>query len=144
MSVPSSARERLALLDRYVRIRTQSRAVTAGQVAAVRAFWRELGLEPEELWPEPREGTPALFAEVRGALPGPTVLLYGHYDVQPPGDLAGWRWGGKPCDPWQPSYFLGETPAEPASLPEADLGRLYLVGARRLRQQGAAPGQHPR
>ncbi len=128
MSVPSSARERLALLDRYVRIRTQSRAVTAGQVAAVRAFWRELGLEPEELWPEPREGTPALFAEVRGALPGPTVLLYGHYDVQPPGDLAGWRWGGRPCDPWQPSYFLEETPADPGSLPEAELGRLYLVG----------------
>ncbi|HLZ73317.1 MAG TPA: M20/M25/M40 family metallo-hydrolase [Dehalococcoidia bacterium] len=128
MTVPTSAHDRLALLDRYVRIKTQSRAVGAEQVAAVRAFWRELGLDFEALWPEEHEGAPALFAEVRGAAPGPAVLLYGHYDVQPPGDLAGWRWGGRACDPWTPSYFLGEEPAEPAALPEAELGRLYLVG----------------
>src|SRR6185437_11224895 len=100
MHVPASAHERLALLDRYVRIRTQSRAVTAEQVDAVRAFWRDLSLEFEELWPAEHIGAPALFTEVRGSLPGPVVLLYGHYDVQPPGDLAGWRWGGRACDPW--------------------------------------------
>ncbi|HZQ36311.1 MAG TPA: M20/M25/M40 family metallo-hydrolase [Dehalococcoidia bacterium] len=127
MPIPASAHERLALLDRYVRIRTQSRAVSAEQVAAVRAFWRGLGLDLEELWPEAQEGTPALYAEVHGALPGPTVLLYGHYDVQPPGDLAGWVWGGRACDPWQPSYFLGETPADPAALSNEELGGLYLV-----------------
>src|SRR5579885_3253966 len=108
MAVPAPAHERLALLDRYVRIKSQSRAVAAEQVAAVRAFWRDLGLELEELWPETEEGAPALFAEVGGAPPGPTVLLYGHYDVQPPGDLAGWRWGGRACDPWTPPYFIGD------------------------------------
>ncbi|HEY7293818.1 MAG TPA: hypothetical protein VH916_02210, partial [Dehalococcoidia bacterium] len=146
MTVPASAHARLALLDRYVRIKTQSRAVAGEHVAAVRAFWHELGLELEELWPgkggrsaatlsipERGEGAPALYAELRGEAPGPTVLLYGHYDVQPPGDLTGWHWGGRACDPWTPSYFLDTTstlsnePTDPATLSEAELGKLYLV-----------------
>lgn len=102
----ASAAERVALLDRYMRIRTLSRSFGSETVAAVQAFWRGLGLELVPLSPEDGAGTPALYVEIAGTRPGPTVLLYGHYDVQPPGDLAAWSWAGQPCDPWSPRLFL--------------------------------------
>jgi acetylornithine deacetylase/succinyl-diaminopimelate desuccinylase-like protein len=40
---------------------------------------------------EPTLGHPVVRAEWLGADGGPTVLVYGHYDVQPTGDLAEWR-----------------------------------------------------
>jgi acetylornithine deacetylase/succinyl-diaminopimelate desuccinylase-like protein len=36
-------------------------------------------------------GHPIVRASWRGAPGAPTVLVYGHYDVQPPGPLAAWR-----------------------------------------------------
>jgi acetylornithine deacetylase/succinyl-diaminopimelate desuccinylase-like protein len=39
---------------------------------------------------EPTAGHPVVRAEWLGADGGPTVLVYGHYDVQPTGDLAEW------------------------------------------------------
>ncbi|HEU5321664.1 MAG TPA: hypothetical protein VFX28_12720 [Methylomirabilota bacterium] len=41
----SSRHDRVALLDRYLRIPTISRQVTPARVEAVRAFWRDIGLE---------------------------------------------------------------------------------------------------
>jgi len=41
----SSRHDRLALLDRYLRIPTISRQVTPAMVEAVRAFWADIGLE---------------------------------------------------------------------------------------------------
>src|SRR5947199_5286756 len=36
-------------------------------------------------------GHPVVLAEWLGAPGAPTVLVYGHYDVQPPGDEAEWE-----------------------------------------------------
>jgi acetylornithine deacetylase/succinyl-diaminopimelate desuccinylase-like protein len=129
---------RLALLDRYVRIPTLSRAVTAEMVDDVRALWQEQGLELRPLLPADGQGTPALYGEVPGPPGAPTVLLYGHYDVQPTGDPALWRWEGVPCAPFEPAYFAGSQPVDPRGLDETDLGNLTMVA------RGAADnkGQH--
>ena len=47
------------------------------------------GLETVERWPT--DGHPAVYAEWLGAPGAPTILIYGHYDVQPPEPLEVWR-----------------------------------------------------
>jgi acetylornithine deacetylase/succinyl-diaminopimelate desuccinylase-like protein len=37
------------------------------------------------------DGHPAVYGEWLGATNGPTILLYGHYDVQPPDPLDKWK-----------------------------------------------------
>ena len=95
----------LALLDRYVRIPTISRQVSAETVTKLKDYWRAQGLMVEPLLPANGEGVPALFAEIPGPADAPTLLIYGHYDVQPPGPLERWDWGGVRCDPFIPTYF---------------------------------------
>jgi acetylornithine deacetylase/succinyl-diaminopimelate desuccinylase-like protein len=46
---------------------------------------------------ESSNGHPAVFAEIPGPEGAPTVLLYAHYDVQPPGPIEEWETG--PFDP---------------------------------------------
>jgi acetylornithine deacetylase/succinyl-diaminopimelate desuccinylase-like protein len=48
---------------------------------------RGLRADRVEVWPTP--GHPAVFAEWLGA-PGPTLLVYGHHDVQPVDPLDEW------------------------------------------------------
>jgi acetylornithine deacetylase/succinyl-diaminopimelate desuccinylase-like protein len=42
---------------------------------------------------EPADGNPAIFGEIPAPEGAPTVLLYAHYDVQPPGPIAEWETG---------------------------------------------------
>ena len=62
------------------------------------------------------EGNPLVYGQWSGAPGKPTILFYGHYDVQPPEPLEEWR-----NPPFEPTV-------------EGDL----LVAARRDRRQGAA------
>ena len=104
----------IALLDRYMKIPTISRKVTPGMVEDVRAFWRDIGLELATLTPSDGRGTPSLYGEIPGPRDARTLLLYGHYDVQPTGDLTRWRWDGVACDPFAPTYFHRAAPCDPA------------------------------
>ena len=55
----------------------------------VAARLREAGLGDVEIHPTP--GHPVVTAAWRGAPGRPTVLVYGHYDVQPPDPLPEWH-----------------------------------------------------
>ncbi|UBV44293.1 dipeptidase (plasmid) [Deinococcus taeanensis] len=50
---------------------------------------RQAGLAAVEQWPT--AGHPAVYAEWLGAPGAPTLLVYGHYDVQPPDPEDRWR-----------------------------------------------------
>ncbi|HEY1913747.1 MAG TPA: dipeptidase [Vicinamibacterales bacterium] len=47
-------------------------------------------------------GNPVIFAEWLGAPGKPTMLVYGHYDVQPPDPVDKWH-----SDPWSPTLREG-------------------------------------
>jgi acetylornithine deacetylase/succinyl-diaminopimelate desuccinylase-like protein len=119
--------DRVALLDRYLRIPTISRQVTPAMVDEVRAFWRGLGLHLETLAGPGGGGTPALWGEIPGPAGAPTLLLYGHYDVQPTGDLERWRWQDVACRPFEPTYFHGGRPVDPRALAEDALDAVTVV-----------------
>ena len=123
----SRRHDRLELLDRYLRIATISRQVTREMLNAVRAFWGGLGLPLEPLAPADGAGTPALWGEIPGPAGAPTLLLYGHYDVQPTGDPARWRWEGVECKPFEPTYFLAGRRVEPRGVDAARLDDVVVV-----------------
>ncbi len=78
-------------------------------------------------------GHPLVIGEVPpsdGSADAPVVTVYGHYDVQPPGDLAQWT-----TPPFDPQVRGGNLYARGAS---DDKGNLFmlLVALQRMREEG--------
>ena len=84
----------------------------AGGMASAREFLmdrlRALGLDDVQLLDG--GGQPAIYAAWQGAPGRPTILLYGHYDVQPPDPLELWH-----SPPFEPTIRDGRLYARGAS-----------------------------
>lgn len=83
-------------------------AALAEAAAATAALCGEAGFDSVEVWEVPG-APPYVFGEIAGPEGAPVVLLYAHYDVQPPGDEGSWT--------------------SPPFSPEERGGRLYGRGA---------------
>ncbi len=77
------------------------RASIAAAAAFLQRHCAAIGLDATVL-PGVQGGAPSVFAERRGAGSGPTILFYGHYDVQPAGPRSRWR-----TDPFVPVVERG-------------------------------------
>ncbi len=66
--------------------------------AAIVGILDEAGFQNARIL-ESTNGHPAVFAEHPGPEGAPTVLLYAHYDVQPPGPIEEWETG--PFEPFE-------------------------------------------
>ena len=66
----------------------------------VKEIMLEIGLESAEVWQT--DGHPIVYGECLGAPEKPTVLIYGHYDVQPVDPLDLWE-----TPPFEPSIRNG-------------------------------------
>ena len=76
-----------------------------------------IGLKKAEVLPT--DGQPAVYAEWLEEPDAPVVLIYGHYDVQPPDPLEEWQ-----SDPFQPEVRDGNLYARGAS---DDKGQLFAA-----------------
>ena len=65
---------------------------------AIVALLIEAGYQNAQLL-ESSHGHPAVFAELPAPEGAPTILLYAHYDVQPPGPIEEWKTG--PFEPFE-------------------------------------------
>jgi acetylornithine deacetylase/succinyl-diaminopimelate desuccinylase-like protein len=91
-----------------VSAKSEHKADTARAAEWLAERMREAGLQTVEVIPT--EGHPVVLGEWRGAPEGaPTLLIYGHYDVQPP----------EPLDEWTTAPFE----------PEVRDGNLYARGS---------------
>ena len=124
-------------LDTFLRLESVSAdpAYAAG-MAATREFllgWlRDIGLENVRLLDG--GGQPAVFASWSGAPGRPTLLIYGHYDVQPPAPLDQWR-----TPPFEPTEQDGRLYARGASDVKGSTTIAIETVAAFLRQPGGCP-----
>ena len=108
-------------LDEFLRIPSVSAKSEHGQDTRRAAVWvrdrlAEAGLKAEVL---ATPGHPVVIGEWRGAGPdAPTVLIYGHYDVQPPEPLELWD-----SPPFEPEIRDGRIYARGSA---DDKGQLFL------------------
>ncbi len=78
------------------------------------------------------DGSRAVVGHSAAPVGAPTVLLYSHYDVQPPGDLAEWA-----DDPWTLTEREGRWYARGAADCKGNLV-MHLTALRALRQVGGS------
>ncbi len=132
-----------ATLESLVRIPSVSNASFAGadvegSAEAIAGLLRDVGLPEVDVLravlPDGSSGAPAVVAR-RPAAPGaPTVLLYAHHDVQPPGDLTHWR-----TEPFEPVEVDGRLYGRGAADDKAGIvAHLGALGA--LVTEGLATG----
>ena len=106
----------------------------ARAAAFVRDWLARAGLDNARLIEDSGSGNPLVCAESLRAPGKPTLLLYGHYDVQPPDPLEEWT-----SPPFEPAVRDGNIYARGAA---DDKGQLYILMeavARCLRERGRAP-----
>ena len=117
-----ASRERhLRELEEFLRIPSVSAKSEHREDTARAADWlagkmRDAGLETAEVIAT--AGHPVVIGEWRGAEGAPTLLVYGHYDVQPPEPLEEWL-----SPPFEPTVREGNLYARGSV---DDKGQLYL------------------
>ncbi|MPV37642.1 dipeptidase [Georgenia subflava] len=98
---------------------------------AVAALLRGVGMPQVDVLsvevPDGEPGRPAVVAHRPGPAGSPTVLLYAHHDVQPPGEAAGWT-----SDPFEPTRrgerLYGRGAADDKAGIMAHVGALRVLG----------------
>ncbi|GHH54120.1 M20/M25/M40 family metallo-hydrolase [Streptomyces candidus] len=116
----------LADLAEWLRIPSVSAQPEHAQDVRRSAEWlaaklRETGFPVAEVWPT--DGAPAVFAEwPSGDQDAPTVLVYGHHDVQPAAREDGWH-----TDPFEPTTIDGRMYARGAAGRNAPAVNLKLL-----------------
>lgn len=123
-------------LEALVRIPSVSAAAfdqahVAASAAATEQLLRDAGLPDVQILTAPRPdgtpGAPAVVARRPAPEGAPTVLLYAHHDVQPPGDPATWD-----TDPFEPTQvgerLFGRGAADDKAGIVAHLGALRALG----------------
>ena len=98
---------------------------------AVAALLRDAGMPQVDVLevelPDGTRGRPAVVAHRPGPDGAPTVLLYAHHDVQPPGEAAGWG-----SDPFEPTLrgdrLYGRGAADDKAGIMAHVGALRVLG----------------
>ena len=96
---------------------------------------RELGID-EITRVGAEETRPNLLARVRGVAPGPTLVLSGHLDTKPAGDMDAWE-----TDPWDPVLRDGDLVGlGSGDMKAAVAGMVYAAAALKQAQEADAAG----
>jgi acetylornithine deacetylase/succinyl-diaminopimelate desuccinylase-like protein len=99
-----------------VSAKSEHKADTAAAAEWLATRMRDIGLTTVDVIPT--AGHPVVLGEWRGAQGAPTLLVYGHYDVQPPEPLDEWK-----TPPFEPTVRDGKLFARGSV---DDKGQVYL------------------
>jgi acetylornithine deacetylase/succinyl-diaminopimelate desuccinylase-like protein len=136
VAIPSFDDEELVLraLDELLRIPSISREPARAGDMRRAADWLagRLGFAGGEVLET--GGQPVVLGEWLGKPGAPTVLVYGHYDVQPPGDLAEWE-----TPPFEPAIRDGRIYARGATDDKGPLLIPLAVAEAFLADRGELP-----
>lgn len=130
---PLDPLETLGAFLRFPSVSTQPEH--AGDIAACAAWlcdlFQRIGLEAEL---HPTAGSPVVLARTPRDPAKRTVLIYGHYDVQPPEPLEGWT-----TPPFDPEVREGRIYARGAADNKGQILAQILGVAASLRENGCLP-----